>query len=126
MLIPFRDKGNVLETVNLLGSNPELFSWGIQIFAVVDRDRMVGPTVLSDRVFVWPVCWIENFLLDPQAIWRVIEPHREKVGWTTVSDVESDLSRICNDMVTAEIEMCADLGPEEAKRAVSEIQSTLT
>jgi hypothetical protein len=123
VLIPFRDKGKVLETVNLLGSNPELFSLGIQIFAVVDRDRMVVPTVLSDRVFVWPVCSIENFLLNPQAIWRVIEPHREKVGWTTVSDVESELSRICNDMVTAEIGMRADLGSEEAKKAVSEIQS---
>jgi hypothetical protein len=123
VLIPFRDKGKVMEAVNLLGSNPELFSFGIQIFAIVDRDRMVGPAVLSDRAFVWPVCSIENFLLRAHAIWRAIEPHREKISWTGVSDVEKALSGICSGMVDAEIEMRMDLGSEKAKELVSEIQS---
>ena len=126
VLIPFRDKGKVLETVKILSSNPELFSFGIEMFAIVDRDRMVGPTVLNDRTFVWPVCSIENFLLDVHAIWRVIEAHREKLGWTAESDVERELSRICSQIVEAEIEMRKDLGLDQAKQTVSEIQSSGT
>jgi ABC-type cobalamin/Fe3+-siderophores transport system ATPase subunit len=53
---------------------------GFPVFALVDRDQARAQH--PDWVITWPVSMVENLLLDADAIWEVLEPHRESTGET--------------------------------------------
>ncbi|MCW3990634.1 MAG: AAA family ATPase [Candidatus Bathyarchaeota archaeon] len=93
--IPFHDKQRILSLFKEVSAEAELTPLGLFLFAILDKDRIIES---SDgelgRVFQWPVCSIENFLLDKEAIWKVISPHRERLGWSESDDVKQALKEI--------------------------------
>ncbi len=87
-LIPFHDRQRILSLFKEVSAEAELTPLGLFLFAILDKDRINESSEREvDRVFQWPVCSIENFLLDPDAIWNVISPHRERLGWSGSDDV---------------------------------------
>jgi hypothetical protein len=76
---------------------------GIPVFALVDEDQ--GDSVTDDFVIPWRVCMIENLLLDPVAIWELLEPHREKLRLTSKHDVVNVLRSYCEDRVAEEVRL---------------------
>jgi len=63
--VPVGGKGNVIRVVSELRESLPADYYGIEIFGLVDRDRS-GASVAG--VVAWPVCQIENLLLQPDAI----------------------------------------------------------
>lgn len=123
VLIPFRNKERVREVVKELSSSDEVTSIGLQLFAILDRDRETGRDIEGERVFLWPVCSIENFLLSPSAIWQVVAPYKEKLGWSGTGDVLRELEGICKGQIDEEIDMRIAKDPESAHSAVNKIVS---
>ena len=65
---------------------------GFPVFALVDRDQEQGRH--ADWVITWPVAMVENLLLDADAIWEVLEPHREVTGLTGREGVAEQLRQV--------------------------------
>jgi AAA domain, putative AbiEii toxin, Type IV TA system len=76
---------------------------GLPVFALVDRDQVAG--LEPDYVITWPVCMIENLLLDPEAIWSLLRPTKETVGLASASDVAAILRRYCEENRAKEIRL---------------------
>jgi len=68
--VPIGGKGNVVRVVLELRENLPEEHFGIKVFGIVDRDR-AEPTVAG--IVAWPVCNIENLLLDTDAIATAVQ-----------------------------------------------------
>jgi Fe-S cluster assembly ATPase SufC len=75
---------------------------GFPVFAIVDTDLGI-PTTTPSSILNWEFCTIENVLLDPQSMFEVLEPYREKTGVSCKEDVENELMTICKEMAQDEI-----------------------
>lgn len=76
---------------------------GIPVFALVDADqRNAGD---PGFVITWGAAMIENLLLDPEAIWHVLAPYRERVGVQSPADVERELRSIAQASRSEEIRL---------------------
>jgi energy-coupling factor transporter ATP-binding protein EcfA2 len=62
---------------------------GFPVFALVDCDQ--AQEQHADWVITWPVAMVENLLLDADAIWEVLEHHREVTGLTGPDGVSERL-----------------------------------
>jgi hypothetical protein len=84
---------------------------GIPVFALVDQDQ--GLETDPDFAITWPVAMVENLLLDPEGIWDLLVPHRERVPFSAAADVDAELRRIAQDLRADEIRLRAGggLGP---------------
>lgn len=131
ILIPFQDKGKIISFIKSLEGEYSSLAGRLQIFAILDRDRERITDKIDElgRIFVWPVCSIENFLLDSHAIWHVLQPYKEKLeklGLESPEDVEIKLRRIAEKIKEEEIKIRAEelkkLGKEdfEAYKEASE------
>ncbi len=76
---------------------------GIPVFCLVDADQATAGD--PDYAVSWPVAMIENLLLDPDAIWELLAPHREKLSLTSRDGVESDLREIARTLREDEIRL---------------------
>lgn len=76
---------------------------GVPVFALVDRDQ--GMALDDDNVISWPVAMIENLLLDAEAIWAVLQPHREQVSLSDADSVRSELQRIARNLTADEVRL---------------------
>ena len=84
--------------------NPSLTELpGLPVFALVDRDQSAGTE--ADYVITWPVCMIENLLLDPDAIWSLLEPMKENVRLTSAANVTAILRQYCEENRDREIRL---------------------
>ncbi|MGA2454235.1 MAG: AAA family ATPase [Solirubrobacteraceae bacterium] len=68
--VPVGGKGNVIRVVTELRNELDQERLDISVAGIVDSDRAVAPGTRG--VVRWPVCMIENLLLDAQAIATVI------------------------------------------------------
>jgi hypothetical protein len=111
------------------------FSQHLRVVALVDKDTGVES---DPAVTPLPVSMIENFLLDPEALFEAIESVLERTGFRTVEDVSSALDQALTDSEGWEVErrVAARLGPshffppskvasigEEVEKFVTEVQS---
>lgn len=76
---------------------------GIPVFALVDEDQ--GYPDEHDYIVSWPVCMIENLLLDPTCIWRFLSAHREKTDITSEADVQRVLAAYIEERVDMEVRL---------------------
>lgn len=76
---------------------------GISVFALVDADQALADD--PDWAIAWPVAMIENLLLDPAAIFTVVEAQRERVGLRTVEDVERALQELARELRDDEVRL---------------------
>lgn len=76
---------------------------GVPVFAIVDGDQRARED--ADYVISWPVAMVENLLLDPEGIWAVISPHRERLELNSADDVEVELRRLARDRRADEVRL---------------------
>lgn len=76
---------------------------GLPVFALVDADQHQSDD--PDWVVSWPVCMIENLLLDSDAIWQVLKPHREHVELASAGEIEQVLLNIAASLIDDEIRL---------------------
>ena len=79
---------------------------GVPVFALVDRDRAQDED--ADYVISWPVAMVENLLLDPEAIWAVLEAQRDRLELGSSTDVERALRDIARERYSDEIRLRVD------------------
>ncbi len=102
-VIPGGGKSECMSLRSRLSSALDGFSSGLKVFALVDQDVGFPPEVPED-VFVLPVSVVENFLIDPDAIWRAIEVVVEQTDLKSKEDVVAALDKISDEMEADEIE----------------------
>jgi hypothetical protein len=76
---------------------------GIPVFGLVDRDRAAVED--EDYVVSWPVAMVENLLLDPEQIWQLLAPSRERLSLGGPGDVDRELRRIAGERREDEIRL---------------------
>lgn len=76
---------------------------GMSVFALVDRDQSEAAT--PDHVVEWPVCMIENLLLDIDGLWEVVEPVRERVGLQSKTELRDVFAGYAAERIEREIEL---------------------
>ena len=99
--VPVGGKGNVITVVRELRKNLPEEHFGLRIFGIVDKDRAEN---VIEGVASWPVCSIENLLLNAKAIIQCLQ---ELVGETeiTVEQVESHIRDAAAEQREEEIEL---------------------
>jgi ABC-type hemin transport system ATPase subunit len=100
-LIPTRGKQQVIKAAKEMRA-AEVHLPGMPVFGLVDDDQGLSGT--PDFVVPWPVCMLENLLLDPEAISIVITPYAGSIGLSTPIEIRRSLREI------------ADLQVEEERR----------
>ncbi|MGX9790509.1 AAA family ATPase [Mycobacterium sp. MMS18-G62] len=75
----------------------------LSVFAIVDSDQHQASD--PDWVVQWPVCMIENLLLDPEAIWAVLQPLRESTDLKSADEVRDALLNIASELKEDEVRL---------------------
>jgi hypothetical protein len=108
-LVPFHDRQRICALIRELSASTELTPLGLCVFAILDNDRAAEQSERDvDRIFAWPVCSIENFLLDSQAIWDTVQPQRERLSWKGPDEVTLALKEIALGLKDAEVKLRAE------------------
>jgi energy-coupling factor transporter ATP-binding protein EcfA2 len=87
-LVPGRAKYDVIKSVQQLRQSG-LELPGIPVFGLVDADTDYATN--DPHVVTWPVAMVENFLLDAQAIYSVLQPFGSQTGAVSIAAVEDAL-----------------------------------
>ncbi len=100
-LVPTTGKGNVIATVSRLREHVPEATYRIRVRGLVDADQSTTDVEGIERL---PVCMIENFLLDPEAI----HAYAKKQGIANFPDTEAvraELTSIANEERDEEIRL---------------------
>jgi hypothetical protein len=104
-LVPARSRSEVEKAVRTL-RNDQLDLPGTPVFGLVDGDR--DNDTGDDHVVAWPVAMIENLLLDAEAIYQALLPHREETAVLSIGAVQDALQRAVNDCLQDEVRLRID------------------
>lgn len=74
---------------------------GLPTSAIVDADLDIE-TASSGPVIRWEFCCIENILLNPESIYEILKPYREKTGVNSANDVQNALISIAKEFISDE------------------------
>jgi len=103
-IIPGGGKSECRALVRGLREVMNSFSNQLRAVALVDRDYAMAGNPGESDVFRLPVAMIENFLIDPKAIWEAIQSVAEKTTLTSSHDVATALSALLDAAEEDEIE----------------------
>lgn len=78
------------------------FSTSVKAVTLLDRDLATGEP--PDGVTYLPVSMIENFLIDPMAIWESLQSVIEKTPFKTIEDIVSAIDALLDELTVLEIE----------------------
>jgi hypothetical protein len=95
-------KADCIRLRELLGKTLLTFSTRIRAVALLDRD--LATAAPPPGVLYLPVSMIENFLLDPHAIWEAIQSVVEKTAFKSVDDVSAGLDTVLDGQTADEVE----------------------
>ncbi|MDC8451959.1 MAG: AAA family ATPase [Candidatus Nitrosotalea sp.] len=101
ILIPFGGKHLVIQGARRLRENLPPSINKTKVFALIDKDQ--DQNITDDWVFRLPVCMIENVLLKPNVINEFLEKYRENTPLKTVTDIETALKEIIQNLRDDEI-----------------------
>ncbi|WP_420123483.1 AAA family ATPase [Nakamurella sp.] len=104
-LVPTHSKTQVVKAIRSL-RHEDLNLPGTPVFGLVDGDR--DKDTGDDHVVAWPVAMIENLLLDTEAIYQALLPHRAETAVLTVGAVQDALERAVNDRMEDEVRLRID------------------
>jgi hypothetical protein len=76
---------------------------GISVFCMLDADQATADD--PDYAVSWPVAMIENLLLDPAALWKLLFPHRDRHSLRSEGEIESELRDIAQALRDDEIRL---------------------
>jgi hypothetical protein len=99
-LIAGGGKGECKALLGVLDDALKSFSSELSAVALLDRDTTLEAT--GDNVHLLPVSMIENFLLDPDAIWEAIQSVYERTALNTVDAVAQSLDDLLTEMEATE------------------------
>jgi hypothetical protein len=99
-LIAGGGKGECKALLGVLDDALKSFSSELSAVALLDRDTTLEAT--GDNVHLLPVSMIENFLLDPDAIWEAIQSVYERTALDTVDAVAQALDDLLTEMEAEE------------------------
>lgn len=102
VLAPFGSKSTATDAARRLRDLLPTILPVVSVHALVDADSD-GAAPSELWVHRLPVAMVENLLLSPDAIWKFMEPYREKLALGGVADVERELRLIADSMVEGEI-----------------------
>jgi ABC-type branched-subunit amino acid transport system ATPase component len=100
VLVPFGSKGEAIKAMKRLREMLPSVLPILSVHALVDADQG-GKSEAG--VISLPVSMIENLLLVPEAIWKVLSPQKEKAGLSNLVEVRTALDRIVGDYRDEEI-----------------------
>lgn len=101
-LVPGRSKNDVIKSVGLLRQDG-LDLPGMPVFGLVDADRDDAPT--DEHVVAWPVAMVENFLLDPEAIYTALQAFGSQTRAVSVPSVRAALDQAAQDQAEDEVRL---------------------
>lgn len=109
-IIPAGGKGQCKALLDILQPTLLTFSNQLRAVALLDRDHTVSEK--RDDIFLLPVQMIENFLVDPESIWKAIQSVIELTEFRSVKDITIAIDEILDELEKDEIERRAlsDLG----------------
>lgn len=109
-LIPGGGKGECKALLRSLNDVLPQFSNRLSAVALLDRDTETASG--DSNIELLSVSMIENFLLDPDAIWEALQSVIEKTGFTTVDDLALGLDSVITSLEQREVarRMAAILG----------------
>jgi ABC-type Mn2+/Zn2+ transport system ATPase subunit len=102
VLAPFGSKSAATDAAKRLRDLLPTVLPVVSVHALVDADSD-GTAPSAPWVHRLPVAMVENLLLVPDAIWKFIEPYREKLALGEVADVERELQAIAASLTANEI-----------------------
>lgn len=102
-IIPGGGRSECLALVRGLREAVRSFSSQLRTVALVDRDYKPPAGTIETDVFPLPVTMIENFLIDPDAIWAAIQSVAEKTTLNSKVAVESAITVILDALEADEI-----------------------
>lgn len=139
-MIPGGGKGECLRLLEVLNEALPEFSGQLRAVALLDRDLMQGESQ-NPAVTYLPVSMVENFILDPDAIWEAIQSVSEIAGFGSVDGVGEALSVVLDESEDSEVgrRVLASLGtftfrphrpldsiPEQSVEFADEVRSVCT
>jgi len=95
-LIAGGGKGECIKLRAALGGALKVLSQHVKSIALLDRDLAVDAP--PEGVIYLPVSMIENFLLDPDAMWEAIQSVIEKTGFKAVEELTAALDGVLDAM----------------------------
>lgn len=101
-LVPGRSKAEVIASVQRLRQEG-LQLPGTPVFGLVDADTDGAST--DSYIVPWPVTMVENLLLDPEAIFQVLEPFGTQTRATSVAAVAAALEAAAQNRVDEEVRL---------------------
>lgn len=102
LVVPGGGKAECMKLVAALNTALPHLSQRLQAVALLDKD--LGVTEVPEQTHLLPVSMIENFFLDPLAIWEAIQAVAEKTPFKTIEEVEQALDKVIDSLVATEIE----------------------
>lgn len=100
-IVPGGGRGECIKLLEVLGSALQAFSPAIKAVALLDRD-LSSDTAPAGVTYI-PVSMIENFLLDPDAIWESMQSVIEKTAFNAVEDISAALDVLLDGMTDDEV-----------------------
>ncbi|MBI4199899.1 MAG: AAA family ATPase [Chloroflexi bacterium] len=101
-LLPGGGKGECIKLTEALNAALAELSATLYAVALLDKDMSLNAPFPSIKYL--PVSMIENFLLDPDAIWEAIQSIVERTGFKTVDDVAQAIDGVMDNLEDQEIE----------------------
>lgn len=101
VIVPMGGKNSVIDSARRLRESLPTNLPYTKIFALVDRDQNIAKE--EEWIIRLPLCMIENFLLEPKAIYRLLEKYKENTPLKTLADIELALKKITDSLVEDEI-----------------------
>ncbi len=95
-------KADCMKLLTVLDQALRSFTPELHTVALLDRDFSSAAT--DNRVHLLPVSMIENFLLDPEAIWKAMESVVETTSLKSIGDVAAALDTVLDELEPVEHE----------------------
>lgn len=93
-IVPGGGKSECRALLRTLGETMRSFSSQLRTVALLDRDYSPDGENGDGSLFFLPVSMIENFLIDPDALWTAIQSVIEKTAFGSAPDIANALSLI--------------------------------
>ena len=101
MLIAGGGKGECMKLQKVLAPALQTFSQKMKATALLDRDLRAGPA--PEGVAYLPVSMVENFLLDPDALWDALQSVIEKTPFKSADDISAALDTLLDELTEGEV-----------------------
>lgn len=102
LVVPGGGKSECIKLVEALNGVFPSLSQRLRAIALLDQD--LGESEATAHTRLLPVSMIENFILDPLALWEAVESVSEKTSFNSIDDVERAVDVVMDRLMNEEVE----------------------